>query len=838
MKKFNTNPIRAAAQRGVVLVIMLLAIVLIASLLYYVLNLGKHVNNRIVTQHSADATANAQGTWIARQFNTVAMNNITITRYLAAIPVLDSQPMVAQAQYDEYDVLLKGLERIIDPEKGINHVNSGNSLLDSVINTELSRIHSEMTTENDELKEVHNTFRNYDITQDTHYPGNMWTAIENLNEISIACMNSLPTLANVHASDVGRANLQADNSPGIFVTTIPWDVDINFRHSEHSDSQLQTSFDDFINPVLHGSLPDYDSHRITNRGPFDTVFGQRSLEFSMLHSPGQFQQAHAQMPQSLFALFDTQSGLTSQISKVLTPPSSMPVTLNEPEPQTTAWASLALPHAMVSATNTATLSSPFGGGYQSPPSDTSHPPLIEDSPYDRPPTGYHTYGILGRILNDLQHNPNRRPMPFNRHINLYRQNYAQMTKYVSRNELNYLWPQNGFKQHNRMVKPLWTADYPSTLNPDDQTIARTAYLRLQIKSRYRWGQGFMQAASDGSLSPTYNVQSNFGQNASNQVQMRESRQSPSIYMIMSRNWWLGDNHLNPMDLRAEPDEDDNDQDFDIPPFAEVREISDNKRMWLYLDNTLVRPVPEGDSQVGVPPYNPDDDNDNLADHVVYIYQVLIYLGINENPICASLDSQEFNPHDNSDLTNSQRRALRRENDNTFSSTSQLANHYPDLMDDEAYVRGIPNPFEGINHDTLPGPVTLDSSSFNRGDDGGECDAARESIRVYQSNKLTFLAYASRHNQAAFWPSRFDRTKPTNRTQGVAQVTVFNNHSFDLWTPMWQVQLQQATDFQNWVNRAEDDLAQGNLTQPNQAQLQQMIFHLQAVTPLAEARLWH
>ena len=45
--------------RGVVLVIMLLAIVLIASLLYYVLNLGKHVNNRIVAQHSADAAANA-----------------------------------------------------------------------------------------------------------------------------------------------------------------------------------------------------------------------------------------------------------------------------------------------------------------------------------------------------------------------------------------------------------------------------------------------------------------------------------------------------------------------------------------------------------------------------------------------------------------------------------------------------------------------------------------------------------------------------------------------------------------------------------------------------------
>jgi hypothetical protein len=43
--------------RGVVMVITLLAIVLLASLIFYVINLGRQANARIVTQHSADAAA-------------------------------------------------------------------------------------------------------------------------------------------------------------------------------------------------------------------------------------------------------------------------------------------------------------------------------------------------------------------------------------------------------------------------------------------------------------------------------------------------------------------------------------------------------------------------------------------------------------------------------------------------------------------------------------------------------------------------------------------------------------------------------------------------------------
>lgn len=877
-------------QRGVVLVIMLLAIVLIASLLYYVINLGKHVNNRIVVQHSADAAANAQGTWIARQFNTVAMNNVTITRYLAAIPVMDCQPLIAEAQYNEYRRLLDGLQVTYNPTDGINTINSSNDLLNQRLTTELALLYNEMVSEQQQLFDVYNQFLQYDITQDTRYPGNIWDAMHNLNEISLAVMDGLPTMAGLHAADVGRVNMEADNSTGTFVTTIPAMVNLPYRHSRSNDTSIRTHFDDFKDPVLDGRLPSYMDHRIINRGPFDTVFGQRSLLYSMFEQPaGDATQSPALAmlgsqkfdtlePTSLFSLFDTGDQLALKATgkfdlNTASSPVNVTTTVNDaqtPSTDETAQASLSLTDAMVESITASVLASPFGGGYQGPPSDTSHPSRPGRSPSARIPRAYRTHGIMGRILNSLHHNPNHQHMRFDRQINLFRQNYAQWSKYVARNEVKHLWPENGDNLHNRFAKPTWTSDYPTDL--DAQPIARTAFLRLQIKSRYRWGEGFMESENEeddesgGNNSPdeddkieppSYHIQTNFGDNANNQVEMRNSRRSRSLYLIMTRGWWLGD-LKNPIDLRMEPQEldddddsadtDDTEEEYDrtvfreIAPFAEVIPLSgssnDDCRVWLYLDHTLVRPVPNGDRDVGIPPFDEENEEDDINDHVVYIYQVLIYLGINTNPLYIGLDNHELNPHRNSDLSDSQRRALRRENDNTFHANSQLAHAYSNVMDDDAYVAIIPNPYEGLDHDAMPGPVILDTRSLNRTDDGAECDAARESVRQYQDQRLRFLAYASRQNQASFWPSRFDRTKPTNRTSAVAQVVIFNNHSFDLWTPMWQSQIEQATNWQGWVNKATSDQDSGEHPWSSDTQMSNMINHLQAVTPLAEARLSH
>lgn len=882
---------RHASQRGVVLVIMLLAIVLIASLLYYVLNLGKHVNNRIVVQHSADAATNAHGTWIARQFNTVAMNNITITRYLASIPVMDSQPIIAHSQYLEYKELFNGLQETYAPSTGRNTVDSGLPILDGIIEQELDKIYYEMQGEQQQLFDVdytfngddnntfndddNNTFNGYDVTLDTRYPGNIYDAIVNLNEISVACLENIGPLAELHAAEVGYANLEADNSPGIFVTTIPSRVDIDFKYASHNGKDTgasqQPHFNDFENPVMHGSLPDYMQHRIINRGPFDTVFGQRSLEFS-LNQTGLPTLFDIKQPQSLFALHDVYNELqTSDLSPSINAwnlPADDLAKTKQNNDNTASYASLSLNDAVVSTVTSAVFSSPFGGGYQHPPSGSSSE-SIGHNPTDRLPKRYHTNGILGRIINGLHHNPNHRGMPFNRHINLYRQNYAQWSKYISRNELNHLWPQNGFHQHDRFAIPMWNPDYRTDIGEDDPPISRTAYLRLQIKSRYRWGDDFMADKYDEFGAPTYYVQTNFGASAGNQVEMRDSRQSRSLYMIMTRGWWLGED-INPEDLRlvaeSEPEPEPEPQDpnseeqipteeerstfNEIPEFRWIRPISSNGRMWLYHDNTLVHHVPEGDNQVGVPPFDdsPDSDDDT-NNHVVYIYQVLIYLGVNENPIYTELDRRyttdsnlppKLNPHDNTDLTQSQARQIK--GDNTFASDSQIARKFgtdsDSIINDDNYAVEIENPFEDLDRDAMPGPVLLANTNFDRDDKIGECEDARQSVQEYIDNKLTFMAYASRQNRAAFWPRKFDRTKPTNRSQAVAQGVVFNNHSFDLWTPMWQVQLQQTTNFQNWVDHAITELDNDTHPRASAVQLEQMINHLQAVSELAEIRLAH
>ena len=81
---------KPARRRGVVMIITLLAIVLMVALVLFVLNLGQQVNRRIAVQDTADATAIAGSTWVARTLNTVAKNNVTLSRYIALVTVLDA----------------------------------------------------------------------------------------------------------------------------------------------------------------------------------------------------------------------------------------------------------------------------------------------------------------------------------------------------------------------------------------------------------------------------------------------------------------------------------------------------------------------------------------------------------------------------------------------------------------------------------------------------------------------------------------------------------------------------------------------------------------------------
>ena len=72
-------------RHAVVLIVTLLAMVLLAGLVMYVFNTAHHVNQRRHLQDIADASAHAGASWMARGLNTVAMNNVAITRLIAAL---------------------------------------------------------------------------------------------------------------------------------------------------------------------------------------------------------------------------------------------------------------------------------------------------------------------------------------------------------------------------------------------------------------------------------------------------------------------------------------------------------------------------------------------------------------------------------------------------------------------------------------------------------------------------------------------------------------------------------------------------------------------------------
>ena len=100
-------------RRGQVLIVTLVAMTLLVGLLFYVYNVGDQVNKRLEMQGAADAVAITGATWMARNMNVVAMNNVGMAKMLSLVPILDAQPLAAQMAYDEVGAWEQGLAGIV-----------------------------------------------------------------------------------------------------------------------------------------------------------------------------------------------------------------------------------------------------------------------------------------------------------------------------------------------------------------------------------------------------------------------------------------------------------------------------------------------------------------------------------------------------------------------------------------------------------------------------------------------------------------------------------------------------------------------------------------------------
>ncbi len=139
---------------------------------------------------------------------------------------------------------------------------------------------------------------------------------------------------------------------------------------------------------------------------------------------------------------------------------------------------------------------------------------------------------------------------------------------------------------------------------------------------------------------------------------------------------------------------------------------------------------------------------------------------------------------------------------------------------------IHDPFEGAY---LPGPYLLDTTSESEPNDVYLPDGGM-AVRVAP---FEFLGVAMRGQVARQMPARFASHNPAGQTVTVAQVKLFNNSSWDLWTQDWQVQLAPVSDWDGWVAELSNPINPDVSAGPTQDDVDRAMQYLEGLAPMAE-----
>ena len=275
MKTIRSNPTHtdtmrsrrvrhSSKSRGAVMVLALLGGFMIVGMIGYVFNTGRHAQLQQQTQSAADATVISGAGYVARSFNTVAMNNVEISRLIAVVQMLDAVPLAT-----EYTLL----DVIATLETVENQLSTGTG--DQLGDQTLQEIRDDLIEQERKLEEMDEFFNrgSYDVREMTFYDsefgrGELWKAMESLDAISQATMEQLGELTQVTAIQSGRRNMRGSGGETL-AAVAPFDRGIAWQ---------RYAFDDFRNPVVRGRLPSWVDHTVTNRGPYDTIFGWRSTQ--------------------------------------------------------------------------------------------------------------------------------------------------------------------------------------------------------------------------------------------------------------------------------------------------------------------------------------------------------------------------------------------------------------------------------------------------------------------------------------------------------------------------------------------------------------------------------
>lgn len=135
---------------------------------------------------------------------------------------------------------------------------------------------------------------------------------------------------------------------------------------------------------------------------------------------------------------------------------------------------------------------------------------------------------------------------------------------------------------------------------------------------------------------------------------------------------------------------------------------------------------------------------------------------------------------------------------------------------------IENPNNWTGSATPPGPLDLDASVALPPVAGN----------LGPQSPWNFFAFAASPNNSQAWPAKFYSSN-YKRHAGLAQATVFNNHSWDLWTQMWHAQLTPIDNYDGWLTQLQQTSNQaGGDDQVNTAELEKFIPYLESIRPMA------
>ena len=706
------------SSRGVVLVTTLLALILLVGLIAFVLNMGSQVNRRARLQNAADATAAAGAGWVARSMNTVAANNVAQARYLGMINTLDAMPTATAAALQEQTFLRDAL-------RSGSSVNTRNGELDRVVKQQVDNLLTELDQEIELLQPIHDHFQSNDVARMTHYNGphgrgDIWRAMEALDQYSQATMENLSQLAQINAVRGGEVNLPGDLDSSAFI--VPVITDVPWQRSR---------FYDFDRPVTLGLLPEKVDEKQTNRGPFDTIFGWRDR----LH---RYPYSYQPIPSGGFV-----GGVRSTAPSI------------------------------------------FGGG----PSGFRYP---GGPPEEGELSAYSVYGThewSKRKIHRVAYRSRKGQSP--KPANLEESRFWPWFSQLADTKRDYVWRNLSPRE---FATPDWHSQYPSV--PEDAAepldFSETGYFRLDIRSRFARNEaGFM---SPGSW--WFENVSRADYDAKESVLVIEPlRQSyPRPYQSA---WWLPTYRMVvdgvQQTLRMKQPEELSEH------YPQITVEKAGSRAWVYEYEYEVMSDPE----IGLFP--------KAGPQKAHFIQVIIFAGVNRNPIRPTV----FDPAEEARIASSDpERDVRR---------VQIAINLDTL------TPSVENPYDGLDPNAIDSPAPTDIVHQKI------AALDKDSHRRY----LTYLAIARQSDQASAWPSQFDGNKPYPNAVAIAQVRVFNNHSWDLWTQMWHAQLEPVQDYAAWIDTMKtvsDDVEETAwIRQDEYDNLQQYLSSLKA---LADVTLSH